>query len=453
MFLAGSIVFTVASMACGLAPSAELLIVFRIVQAVGAAALIPSSLALVMHAFAHDQLPRAVAIWGAAGAVAGALGPTLGAAIVEGLGWRWAFFINLPVGIYTVIAGRKNLHESSDPNTQVPSPVGVVLIAAAAGLLSYSLVGTDDYGWLSARTLGVLVAGLVVLAVFVAHQQHTRAPALDLDLFRIPNFRWANIAMLVFGTAFAALFFGSILFLTDVWGWSVLQAGFGVAPGPVVVGVVAPRAGKLAGRIGQRPLLITGGVLYAGSGLFRLAMLGPDDQLPARLLPVDVAQRAWGRARLPPALQRGRAGTATRPRRRRRRRRPSRPPVRRHLWCRAHHRVPRNRRRRHRWLRPDLVDRRHRWTRHICARPADAHLHNALSRHRPRPRRSPGRHRTRPSTYRRTNTKIEGSVALVTGANRSLDVEFCRPLVPVAGSGINSAGQTPLPIAAGCRIG
>ncbi len=102
VFLAGSIVFTVASMACGFAPSAELLIAFRIIQAGGAAALIPASLALVMHAFTNDQLPRAVAIWGAAGAVAGALGPTLGAAIVEGLGWRWAFFINLPVGVYTV---------------------------------------------------------------------------------------------------------------------------------------------------------------------------------------------------------------------------------------------------------------------------------------------------------------------------------------------------------------
>ena len=289
VFLAGSIVFTVASMACGLAPSAELLIVFRIVQAVGAAALIPSSLALVMHAFAHDQLPRAVAIWGAAGAVAGALGPTLGAAIVEGLGWRWAFFINLPVGIYTVFAGRKHLHESSDPDTRVPSLVGVVLIAAAAGLLSYGLVGTDDYGWLSARTLGVLAAGLLVLAAFVVHQRHTKAPALDLDLFRIANFRWANLAMLLFGTAFAALFFGSILFLTDVWRWSVLQAGFGVAPGPVVVGLVAPRAGKLAGRIGQRPLLIAGGILFASCGLLRLVTLGPDinyarDFLPSMLL-------------------------------------------------------------------------------------------------------------------------------------------------------------------------
>jgi EmrB/QacA subfamily drug resistance transporter len=285
VFLAGSIVFTVASMACGLAPTAELLIAFRIVQAVGAAALIPSSLALVMHAFAHDQLPRAVAIWGAAGAVAGALGPTLGAAIVEGLGWRWAFFINLPVGIYTVIAGRRDLHESSDPATQVPSAIGVLLIVGAAGLLSYALVGTESVGWLSGRTFGVLVAGLVTLAAFVAHQQRTKAPALDLDLFRIANFRWSIVAMLVFGTAFAALFFGSILFLTDVWGWSVLQAGFGVAPGPIVVGLVAPRAGRLAGRIGQRPLLIIGGVLFAGSGLFRLAMLGPDSDYLADYFP------------------------------------------------------------------------------------------------------------------------------------------------------------------------
>ena len=418
VFLTGSVVFTVASMACGLAPSAELLIVFRIVQAVGAAALIPSSLALVMHAFAHDQLPRAVAIWGAAGAVAGALGPTLGAAIVEGLGWRWAFFINLPVGIYTVIAGRRNLHESSDPATQVPSLVGVILIAGAAGLLSYGLVGTEEFGWLSARTFGVLVAGLVVLAVFVIHQQHTNAPALDLDLFRIPNFRWANVAMLVFGTAFAALFFGSILFLTDVWGWSVLQAGFGVAPGPVIVGLVAPRAGKLAGTIGQRPLLITGGILYAGSWPVPPDDARPARQLPARLLPVDGAQRAWRRPRLPPALQRRRPGIATRPRRRRRRRHPSRPPVRRHLRCRPHHRVARDLGRHRCRLRPDLVDRRHRRTRHVRPRPADAHLQRTPSRHRCRHRLT-DTNRDDPDTAmtrRNHRMKVEGAAALVTGA-------------------------------------
>jgi EmrB/QacA subfamily drug resistance transporter len=289
VFLAGSTVFTVASMACGLAPTAEILILFRILQAAGAAALIPSSLALVMHAFAHDQLPRAVAIWGVAGAVAGALGPTLGAAIVEGLGWRWAFFINLPVGVYTVVSGRRHLHESSDPETRVPSIVGVVLVAGAAGLLSYGVVGSEEVGWLGARTLAVLAAGFVTLLVFVIHQRRTEAPALNLELFRIPNFTWGTLAMLVFGTAFSALFFGSILFLTQVWDWSILQAGFGVAPGPAMVALVAPRAGKLAGRIGQRPILLAGGLLYASSGIYRLVMLGPEvdylrDYFPSMVL-------------------------------------------------------------------------------------------------------------------------------------------------------------------------
>ncbi|HVF76500.1 MAG TPA: MFS transporter, partial [Acidimicrobiales bacterium] len=192
VFLAGSTVFTLASMTCGLAPTVEVLVVFRILQAAGAAALIPSSLALVMNAFAHDQLPRAVAIWGVAGAVAGSLGPTLGAAIVEGFGWRWAFFINLPVGVYTVLAGTRHLHESSDPDTKIPSFLGVALVAGAAALLSYGLIGSDEAGWFGARTLWLLGAGLATLLLFVGHQRRSEAPALNLDLFRIPNFAWGN---------------------------------------------------------------------------------------------------------------------------------------------------------------------------------------------------------------------------------------------------------------------
>lgn len=267
VFLIGSALFTGASMACGLAPSVEVLIAFRILQAAGAAALIPSSLALVMHAFAHDQLPRAVAVWGAAGAAAGAVGPTLGAALIEGLGWRWAFFLNLPVGIYTIIDGRRHVRESSAPDVRVPSFVGIGLVAAAAALLSYALIVTELV-WLG--------AGLVVLIAFVAHQSRTDAPALDLELFKLRNFAWGNATMLVFGTAFSAMFFSSILFLTQVWDWSVLKAGLGVAPGPAIVALVAPRMGKLAQRTGQRPILIVGGLIYAAAGLYRLTMLGPE---------------------------------------------------------------------------------------------------------------------------------------------------------------------------------
>ncbi len=275
VFLAGSALFTTASMVCGLAPNIELLIVARAVQAAGGAALIPASLALVMNAFSHAELPRAVAIWGVAGAIAGALGPTLGAAIVEATSWRWAFFINLPVGLYTILDGRRHLRETTDHDTKVPSLVGVALVAASAGLVSYGVVGTEERGWSDPTTIGTIAAGLALTAIFVVHQRRTAAPALDLELFAIRNVALGTLTILVFGTAFSALFFGSILFLTQVWGWSILEAGLGVAPGPAMVGVLTPWLGRLATRVGQRPILIVGGILYAASGLWRLVFLTP----------------------------------------------------------------------------------------------------------------------------------------------------------------------------------
>jgi hypothetical protein len=148
-----------------------------------------------------------------------------------------------------------------------------VLIAASSALLALGIVESDDWGWVDGRTVAALVAGLVLLGVFLVDQRRSTAPALDLDLFRARDFRWANGAMLVFGIAFAAMFFGSILFLTDVWGWSVLKAGLAISPGPAVVAVLAPRFGKLAGRVGQRPLLLLGGLAYASGGVWRLVFL------------------------------------------------------------------------------------------------------------------------------------------------------------------------------------
>jgi EmrB/QacA subfamily drug resistance transporter len=272
-FLAGSILFTAASMACGLAPSAWILIAFRVVQAVGAATLIPSSLALLLRAFPPAKVPFAVAIWGASGAVAGALGPTLGAILVETASWRWVFFLNLPIGLFTVITGRRVLVESRDETATVPAPLGVALIALAAGLVSLGLVQSESWGWTDIRTIASIVGGLGVLAVFVAHQRSTPAPALNMELFAIHNFSWGNAATFAFGTAFTAMFFSSILFLTEIWQYSILRAGFAVAPGPALVAVLAPFVGTLAGRIGQRPLVLAGGVLFAIGGLWRLVFL------------------------------------------------------------------------------------------------------------------------------------------------------------------------------------
>ncbi len=243
----------------------------------------------MIHAFPREKVPQAVAIWGAAGAVAGALGPTLGAAIVESLGWRWAFYLNLPVGVFTIATGRRMLRESADPSVRVPAGLGVVLVAVAAAVLAFAVVESDSVGWLSAQTISVVAVGLTLSAVFVLHQRRTDAPVLDLELFRIGNFSWGNLAGFAFGIAFSAMFFGSILFLTNIWSWSILKAGFGVAPGPASVAVLAPSAGKLAGRIGQRPLLLCGGAVYAVGGVYRLLVLGADvsywiDYFPSMIL-------------------------------------------------------------------------------------------------------------------------------------------------------------------------
>lgn len=285
VFLVGSALFTTASVACAVAPTLNVLIAVRVVQATGAAALIPSSLALVMRAFPREKLPVAVAIWGAMGAAAGAVGPTLGAALVDAASWRWVFVINVPAGVVIAIFGRRVLRESSDPETRIPAIAGVVLIAAVAALASLAVVQSDDWGWIDARTIGAFLASAVLLVAFVLHQQRTNAPALDLELMKIPNYAWANVATFAFGTAFSAMFFGSFLFMTRVWGYSVLRTGIGVTPGPLLVAILAPRFGKLAGRIGQRPLLVAGGLVFASAGVWRMLVLGTQPHYLTAFLP------------------------------------------------------------------------------------------------------------------------------------------------------------------------
>jgi MFS family permease len=173
--------------------------------------------------------------------------------------------------------------------TRLPSPVGVVLLATAAALIALGIVQTDTWGWLDARTRAAMRGGLALLGGFLLHQRWTSSPVLDLDLFQSHNYRWVNIATLVFSTGFIAMFFASILFLSSVWRWSIFEAGLGVSPGPLLVAALAPFLGRLAARTGQRPLLILGSLLFACGGLWRLLFLGesPDyvaDYLPSMLM-------------------------------------------------------------------------------------------------------------------------------------------------------------------------
>jgi len=269
MFLIGVVVFTSGSMLCGLAPHVGFLIVAEMLEAAGAAILVPASLALVLQTFPPAKVPMAVAIWGAIGAVAGAAGPTLGALVVSNLSWRWAFYINLPVGVVSFFLGRAVLPEGREANPgRLPDPLGVVLLAGGFATLTWAIVETNSWGWGSARFLLTALAAATMLGAFVYRCGRVGNPVIHLGLFQINNFRWANAGMIVFAVGFNAMFLGNVLFLTRVWHYSILRAGLAISVGPLIVAALAPRFGKLAGRIGQRPLIVPGGLLWAAGGVY-----------------------------------------------------------------------------------------------------------------------------------------------------------------------------------------
>jgi EmrB/QacA subfamily drug resistance transporter len=271
MFLIGVVLFTIGSMLCGLSPTVGVLIGAEMLEAVGAAILVPSSLALVLQTFPRHKVPVAVAIWGAIGAVAGAFGPTLGALVVSNLSWRWAFFMNLPVGIVSFLLGRVVLPEGKEANPgRIPDPLSVAILAAGIGLVVYAVVQTNSTGWMSTSFFGVLAAGLLLLAAFVGRCRRVPNPLIHLSLFDSRNFRWANAATIVYAVGFSAMFLSNVLFLTRVWDYSILRAGLAISVGPLIVAVTAPFFGRLAGRVGQRSLLIPGGLVWALGGALML---------------------------------------------------------------------------------------------------------------------------------------------------------------------------------------
>ncbi len=274
-FLAGLGAFCAASALCGAAPSVAMLVGARVLQACGAALLMPASLALVLGAYPAGRRASALGIWSAVSALAAAFGPALGSIIVQNLGWRWAFFVNVPIGLYTLARGRRAIADAThDEAPALPDSLGAVLLVTALSALSLGAVKSPEWGWSSPGVVGSLLVGAAASAAFVARSRRVAVPALDLALFADRSFSLANFATFAFSAGFTAAFFGNVLFLTQVWGYSLQQAGLAVTPGPLAVVPVAIVGGRLADRYGYRPVLIAGGLVTALGGVWLAHVTG-----------------------------------------------------------------------------------------------------------------------------------------------------------------------------------
>jgi EmrB/QacA subfamily drug resistance transporter len=288
LFFLGILVFLGASVLCGVSNSVELLIAGRTIQALGAALLVPASLGLILPEFPLEKRATATALWGATGAVAAAAGPSLGGVLVEWQGWRSVFFVNLAIGLPVLVPARRILRESRDPEALLPDPIGVVLLAVGVGALSLGIVQGPEWGWSSAGVIGSFAAAAVLLPAFVWRSSRHPAPVFELSLFRVRSFSVANAGLFVFALGFYALLLCNVLFLTGVWGYSILKAGFAVTPGPLMAAISAPIGGRLSDRFGQRVVAIPGGLIFGAGALLFVLAIGTTPSYAADFLPATL---------------------------------------------------------------------------------------------------------------------------------------------------------------------
>jgi EmrB/QacA subfamily drug resistance transporter len=288
IFLAGLVVFTVSSLLCGLAGNPELLIGARVVQGVGAAFMLPATLSIITATFPPKERGAALGIWAGVSALALAIGPLVGGLITEHIGWNWIFYVNVPVGVVGVVAGRLIIPESRDTsNEQRLDLPGLLTSGIALFALVYALIEANNRGWTSPLILGLFVLAAVSGTAFVLLELHQRLPMFDVTLFRNPTFAGANTVALLVSLAMFGVFFFISLFMQNVLGYSAVRAGAAFLPMTLLIILVAPFAGRASDRLGSR-WLMTAGMTLVGCCLLVFAQVQTDSSyvalLPAMLL-------------------------------------------------------------------------------------------------------------------------------------------------------------------------
>ncbi|MCP2167614.1 DHA2 family efflux MFS transporter permease subunit [Goodfellowiella coeruleoviolacea] len=276
VFLAGVVVFTLASALCSAASSIGWLIIGRVLQGIGAAALSPASLALLSaaHPVAQERV-KAIGLWAGFSGIGLAAGPLAGGVLVDAFGWPAIFLVNVPIGVVLLLVALRVLDESRNPAAPAIDVPGTVLSVLGVGALTYGLIEGGSRGWTSPVILGSFAAAVVILAAFVAVEARRPAPMLPPRLFRQRLFTVSNTAMVVVGFALMGSSFFFSQFFVYVQGSTILGAGLKTLPATLAMVVVSPYAGRLAARYGFR-IVVTAGLALAGLGLLALGLVHAD---------------------------------------------------------------------------------------------------------------------------------------------------------------------------------
>jgi EmrB/QacA subfamily drug resistance transporter len=285
-FLGGLALFTAASAACAVAPGLWCLVAFRCLQAVGAAALTPTSLGLLLAATPAAGRVRAVRIWAAVGAVAAAFGPSVGGLLVQA-DWRLVFLINVPVGALALVMAVRVVPDSRDPAmSAMPDLLGSAVLAVSIAALTLGLVQGSSWGWGSAREVVALVVAAAGLGLFARRSGRHPLPVVEPALLRVRTFAWSNATAILFSVAFGAGLLSRVLWLQSVWHYSAIRTGLAIAPGPLMV----PLATALGQRLTRRGfpagrLTALGCALFGLGSVLTIALVGQEPRYAAELLP------------------------------------------------------------------------------------------------------------------------------------------------------------------------
>ncbi|HEY6312080.1 MAG TPA: MFS transporter [Streptosporangiaceae bacterium] len=284
MFVAGTIWFAIASLLCGLAPSAGVLIAARALQGVGGALLTPGSLAILQASFAEEDRMAAIGAWSGLGGVATAIGPFLGGWLIGAVSWRLVFFINLPLAVAVVAISSRHV-----PETKAPGPVpkldvkGAACISGALAGITYGLISASSYGWGSVPVLVPLTVGLALLGLFILVEDRESAPMLPLSVFASRQFSAANAVTFVVYAALGGLLFLVPVVLQVAHGYSPIEAGTSLLPITFIMLLLSSRSGALASRIGPRLQMSVGPLVISASFLLFTRVGGSGDYLTAVL--------------------------------------------------------------------------------------------------------------------------------------------------------------------------